>query len=78
MPFFEETEQTRLEAQVSKGKIGISEIVLQTWIFLNFLELQIDFFGFFFLQRDYFLLQFLSMADVNVTVKKEKKIGRKL
>ena len=62
--FFEETEQTKLEEQVSKGKIGIA---LQTWIFLNLLELQIDFFGFF-LQRDYFLLQFLRMADVNVTV----------
>ena len=39
MRFFEETEQTRLEAQVSKGKIGMAEIalqVLQTWIFLNF------------------------------------------
>ena len=39
MRFFEETEQTRLEAQVSKGKIGMAEIalqVLQTRIFLNF------------------------------------------
>ena len=31
----------------TKGKIGISEIALQTWTFLNLLELQIDFFGFF-------------------------------
>ena len=30
-----------------RGKIGISEIALQTWTFLNLLELQIDFFGFF-------------------------------
>ena len=37
-----------------RGKIGISEIALQTWTFLNFLELQIDFFGFFCKETTFF------------------------
>ena len=51
--FNKEIDQTRLEVQLSRGKIELSEITLRIWIFFNFLfELPIPlaFFSFF-LQR---------------------------
>ena len=74
--FNKEIDQTRLEVQLSRGKIELSEITLRIWIFFNFLfELPSDSFSFFqfFFCNDYVLLQFLRMEDVNVTKKKERK-----
>ena len=52
--FNKEIDQTRLEVQLSRGKIELSEITLRIWIFFNFLfELPSDSFSFFqfFLRR---------------------------
>ena len=46
--FNKEIDQTRLEVQLSRGKIELSEITLRIWIFFNFLfELPSDSFSFF-------------------------------
>ena len=60
-----ETDQTRQEVQLSRGKIWLSETALRTWIFLNFLNYKLTSIS---LKTDYFLkIKFLRMADINVT-----------
>ena len=63
--------------QLSRGKIGLSETTLRIWIFLNFfLNFHLIPLAFFsFLYKDYLLLQFWRMEDVNVTKQKEKTIS---
>lgn len=63
--FNKETDQTRQEVQLSRGKIWLSETALRTWIFLNFLNYKLTSIS---LKTDYFLkIKFLRMADINVT-----------
>ena len=70
----------RPEAQLPRGKIRFSVTALRIWIFLNFNFKLISVLAFFakrilsftiFDKRDHSLL-FLRMADVNVTISKEK------
>ena len=70
MRFNKETDQTRPEVQLSRGNIGLSETTLRIWIFLNFLFLNFHLISlafFSFLNKDYLLLQFLRMEEVDVT-----------
>ena len=60
----QETDQTKPEVQLSRGKIGLSQTILTIWIFFNFWNLHLIPLAF---SNHYLLLQFLRMEDVYVT-----------